>query len=60
MPPESGDLFAHRSDFRPLAERLRPKNLDDFVGQAHILGADSALRGAAGLRQNHPGINAGG
>ncbi len=44
MHPESGDLFANRADFRPLAERLRPQTLDDFVGQAHILGAQSALR----------------
>ncbi len=28
----------------PLAERIRPKNLDDVVGQEHILGKDKALR----------------
>ncbi|PID66493.1 MAG: recombination factor protein RarA [Gammaproteobacteria bacterium] len=41
---ESGDLFMQDGDFRPLAERLRPKRLDDFVGQSHILGKTSALR----------------
>ena len=40
----SGDLFSNSNDFRPLAERLRPKTFDDFVGQPHILGKDSALR----------------
>ena len=28
----------------PLAERVRPKNLDEFVGQEHLLGKDKALR----------------
>ncbi|MFN0171263.1 MAG: replication-associated recombination protein A [Bryobacteraceae bacterium] len=29
---------------RPLAERLRPETLDDFIGQEHILGAGKPLR----------------
>lgn len=28
----------------PLAERLRPKNLDDYIGQSHLVGKDSVLR----------------
>jgi len=28
----------------PLAERVRPKNLDEFIGQEHLLGKDKALR----------------
>ncbi len=28
----------------PLAERLRPKNLDDYVGQQHLVGPDGAFR----------------
>jgi putative ATPase len=28
----------------PLAERLRPKNLDEFIGQEHILGKGKPLR----------------
>lgn len=34
----------------PLAERLRPQTLDDFVGQEHLLGASKPLRKA--LEQN--------
>ena len=28
----------------PLAERMRPKTLDEYIGQEHILGPESALR----------------
>ncbi len=28
----------------PLAERVRPKSLDEFIGQEHLLGKDRALR----------------
>jgi putative ATPase len=31
---------------QPLAERLRPKNLDTYIGQQHIIGVGSALRNA--------------
>jgi putative ATPase len=30
----------------PLAERMRPKNLDDIIGQTHLLGKDAVLRKA--------------
>ncbi len=40
------------SEQRPLAARVRPRTLDDFVGQTHLLGADSALRLA--VEQGHP------
>jgi len=30
----------------PLAERMRPRSLKDFVGQSHLLGPDSLLRRA--------------
>ena len=29
---------------QPLAERLRPRNLDEFLGQNKILGEQSLLR----------------
>ena len=29
---------------RPLADRMRPRTLDEFVGQEHILGPGKALR----------------
>lgn len=37
------NLFQNK-DFAPLAEKLRPETLDDFVGQEHILGKDKLLR----------------
>ena len=30
----------------PLAERMRPKSLEDYVGQTHLIGADATLRRA--------------
>jgi putative ATPase len=41
-----------RPDDRPLAARLRPASLEEFVGQSHLLGAGSALRTA--IEQGHP------
>src|SRR5919197_3190225 len=43
------DLFADAAEQRlpdvaPLAMRLRPKTLDEFVGQEQVLGEGSALR----------------
>ena len=35
-----------RPEFRPLADRMRPRNLDEFIGQAHLLGAGKPLRQA--------------
>ncbi len=31
---------------QPLAERMRPKNLDEYVGQKHLVGAGAVLRQA--------------
>src|SRR5512136_3491939 len=31
---------------KPLAERMRPRTLEEFVGQAHVLGPGTALRRA--------------
>ena len=28
----------------PLAERMRPKSLDDYVGQQHLVGKDGVIR----------------
>jgi putative ATPase len=43
------DLFSARADQlqdrdAPLAARMRPRTLDEFVGQTQVLGPDSALR----------------
>jgi putative ATPase len=34
----------HGTPYAPLADRMRPRTLDEFVGQEHILGKDSLLR----------------
>jgi len=33
-------------DYRPLADRVRPRNLDEFTGQEHLLGQGKPLRTA--------------
>ncbi len=38
------NLFADKEPHAPLAERLRPKTLDDVVGQSHLLGEGKPLR----------------
>ena len=38
------DLFAKHEPAAPLAERLRPRALDDVVGQTHLLGSGKPLR----------------
>jgi putative ATPase len=35
----------------PLAERMRPQNLDEYVGQKHLVGANAVLRKAIESRQ---------
>ncbi|MFH1621794.1 MAG: replication-associated recombination protein A [Candidatus Omnitrophota bacterium] len=43
------DLFTEKknsSDKMPLSVRMRPKNLEDFVGQRHIIGKGKLLRRA--------------
>ncbi len=41
------DLFASEvQGYEPLASRMRPRCLDDYVGQQHVLGPDKALRKA--------------
>jgi putative ATPase len=52
-----GDLFAdaareRQSEHAPLAQRLRPRTLEELVGQRHVLAAGSALRLA--IEQDRP------
>ena len=47
------DLFAKREPAAPLAERLRPRTLDDVVGQSHLLGPGKPLRLAFESRKPH-------
>jgi len=39
-------------NYRPLADRLRPRVLDEYVGQSHLLGVGAPLRRA--LESGHP------
>ncbi|PKB65193.1 MAG: AAA family ATPase [SAR202 cluster bacterium Io17-Chloro-G2] len=48
---QAESLFEHDRRRRageeaPLAERMRPSNFDDFVGQQHVVGAERVLRKA--------------
>ena len=47
-----GAMAKRRADARPLAVRMRPRSLEDFVGQSHLLGDGSALRTA--IEQGRP------
>ena len=44
----TGNLFSQTSapadESAPLAERMRPRSLEEFVGQEHLVGADRILR----------------
>ncbi|MBV5326908.1 MAG: replication-associated recombination protein A [Chlorobium sp.] len=48
--PVQSDLFGFSASsgsgerFRPLAERMRPRTLDDIMGQDHLVGRDAPLR----------------
>ena len=39
-------MTARDGTYRPLADRLRPQSLDEYVGQSHLLGAGAPLRRA--------------
>ena len=49
------DLFngAGADTNAPLAERLRPRNIDEVIGQSHLLGSDKPLRVAFEARRPH-------
>ena len=40
------DLFAEDNAYRPLADRMRPRGLDQVVGQSHLLAPGKPLRQA--------------
>ncbi len=46
-------MTAGAREFRPLADRMRPRDLDEFVGQSHLLGAGKPLRQAIESGQLH-------
>jgi putative ATPase len=47
------DLFAAASPAAPLAERLRPRSLDEVIGQKHLLGPGKPLRVAFEAKKPH-------
>ena len=48
-----GDLFAAVNPATPLAERLRPRHIDEVIGQAHLLGEGKPLRVAFASKKPH-------
>ena len=46
-------LFGEPTGFRPLAARMRPESLDEYVGQAHLVGPGKPLRRAVEQGQLH-------
>lgn len=44
-------VFDFNVDLTPLAERMRAKTLDEFVGQKHIVGKDSLIRRALSVNR---------
>ena len=40
------NLFDYNKKNAPLSERMRPRTLDEFIGQAHVVGENSLLRRA--------------
>jgi putative ATPase len=44
--PSAPGLFAEPDALKPLAERMRPRSLDEIVGQQRLVGPDKALRRA--------------
>ncbi|MEN9465293.1 MAG: hypothetical protein RL217_1474 [Pseudomonadota bacterium] len=40
------DLFAQSAAYEPLAAKMRPQILDDYIGQTHLIGEGTALRRA--------------
>jgi putative ATPase len=42
----TSELFAESDALKPLAERMRPRTLDEIVGQKRLLGANTPLRRA--------------
>ncbi|MGN6729184.1 MAG: replication-associated recombination protein A [Rhodanobacteraceae bacterium] len=50
---ESTELFAESDALKPLAERMRPRTLDEIVGQARLLGPGTALRRALEAHRAH-------
>ena len=44
MPMEQLSLFDRQENTNPLASRMRPEKLEEFVGQEHLIGKGKVLR----------------
>ena len=50
----TSDLFSEQDEhYRPLADRMRPRRVDEFVGQSHLLNEHSPLRKALDSGRPH-------
>jgi len=49
--PDLFDARAKSAKKSPLAERMRPRNLAEFVGQEHLVGSDKILSGFMGRKE---------
>lgn len=49
----SGNLFQEEPVYQPLAARMRPRVIDEYIGQQHILGQGKPLREAIASNQLH-------
>ncbi|OAQ14655.1 ATPase AAA [Bibersteinia trehalosi Y31] len=45
--------FDFSDDFRPLAARMRPRNLSEYIGQSHLIGEGKPLRRAILSKHSH-------
>ncbi len=52
-PASQSSSQLNTQDYRPLADRMRPRRIDEFIGQEHILGPDKPLRQAIESGQLH-------
>lgn len=51
--PREESLFNRAQEVQPLAARMRPRRLDEFVGQEHVLGPGKPLRNT--IERGSPG-----
>lgn len=49
----AADLFSQSKPYEPLASRLRPDSLDEYIGQEHVVGDGAPLRNALNAGQIH-------
>jgi len=47
------DLFETEKAFQPLADRMRPRKIDQIFGQSHLLGKGKPLRQAIEANKLH-------